>query len=151
MKTFNTIMKYIGYAVVSLLLGLCSTKGEVDFIQSIQGSIIAVLLTLTVLNTTLANLLLNETLKFRDKTNYQTDISQVLDAMKRSSFIEIILIAISLVVIILGGWFFAMWPNIKYLGTVLINSLLVFDIGYFLLVIFDDVEGWYKLLKVNNS
>lgn len=151
MKTFNTIMKYIGYAVVSLLLGLCSTKGKVDFIQSIQGSIITVLLTLTVLNTTLANLLLNETLKFRDKTNYQTDISQVLDAMKRSSFIEIILIAVSLVVIILGGWFFAMWPNIKNLGTVLINSLLVFDIGYFLLVIFDDVEGWYKLLKVNNS
>ena len=71
--------------------------------------------------------------------------------MKRSSIIEIILIAVSLVVIILGGWFFAMWPNIKNLGTVLINSLLVFDIGYFLLVIFDDVEGWYKLLKENNS
>lgn len=151
MKTLNKIIKYFGYASVSLLLGWCSTQGELDFIQNIQGTIIAILLTSTVLNTTLANLLLNEILKFRDKTNDRVDICQVLDAMKRNSSIELLLIAVSFVLIILCNWLYIIWPNIKNIGTVLIDGILIFDVGYFLLVIFDDVEGWYRLLKENNT
>lgn len=151
MKTINLILKYIGYVCISLFLGWCSTKGELDFIQHIQGSILAILLTLTVLNTTLTNLLINEILKFRNSTNCITDISQVLDAMKRNAIIEILLIAVSLVFIIFGGCVFNMWPYTKNIGTVLINGLLVFDIGYFMLIIIDDVEGWHKLLKENNT
>ena len=145
----DTILKYIGYAVISLLLGWAADINEVDFIEEITPSIIPILLTLTVLHTTLKNLLLSELLKF--KAAYPVSIDDVLCALKRSAIIELALIVFTFVLLVVEGAISALIPQIIPYKGIVINALIVFDILYFVYVIYDNIDGWYKLLKENNT
>lgn len=147
MKYIENALKYVGYAVVSLFLGWASDVSNNDFLEKITNSIIPILLTLTVLHTTLTNLLLNELLKY--KASQPAKINEVLDELKRSAVIELGLIVFTLVVLTTEG-IVAQWiPVVLQYKGVFINALVAFDILYFVLVIYDNIEGWYKLIKEN--
>jgi len=147
MKYIENALKYVGYAVVSLFLGWASDVSNNDFLEKITNSIIPILLTLTVLHTTLTNLLLNELLKY--KASQPAKINEVLDELKRSAVIELGLIVFTLVVLTTEG-IVAQWiPIVLQYKGVFINALVAFDILYFVLVIYDNIEGWYKLIKEN--
>ena len=149
MKTVENIFRYCGYLAISLVLGWISNKGgENDFIENISSSIIPILLTLTVLHTTLTNLLLNELLKYKSK--HTAEIEEVVNALKRSAVIELFLIGITFVVLISNGFISQILPTFDLYREVIVNSLIVFDILYFMLVIYDNIDGWYKLIKANN-
>ena len=149
MKTVENIFRYCGYLAISLVLGWISNKGgENDFIEKISSSIIPILLTLTVLHTTLTNLLLNELLKYKSK--HTAEIEEVVNALKRSAVIELVLIGITFVVLISNGFISQILPTFDLYREVVVNSLIVFDILYFMLVIYDNIDGWYKLIKANN-
>ena len=149
MKRVENIIKYCGYLAISLFLGWVSNKGgDNDFIEKISSSIIPILLTLTVLHTTLTNLLLNELLKYKSK--HTPGIEEVVNALKRSAVIELILIGITFIVLISNGFISLLLPTIDLYREIIVNSLIVFDILYFMLVIYDNIDGWYKLIKANN-
>lgn len=148
MKVIETILKYIGYATISIGLGWVATLGENDFMDKITTSIIPILLTLTVLHTTLTNLVLNELLKYTAHNN--NAINAVVVALKRSAIIELILIILTFVILIARGVIMQWIGNNLYVN-VIIYSLVIFDILYFAYVIYDNIEGWYKLIKENNS
>lgn len=147
MKYIENALKYVGYAVVSLFLGWASDVSNNDFLEKITNSIIPILLTLTVLHTTLTNLLLNELLKY--KASQPAKINEVLDELKRSAVIELGLIVFTLVVLTTEG-IVAQWiPVVLQYKGVFINALVAFDILYSVLVIYDNIDGWYKLIKEN--
>lgn len=149
MKRVENIIKYCGYLAISLFLGWLSNKGgENDFIEKISSSIIPILLTLTVLHTTLTNLLLNELLKYKNKNT--AGIEEVVNALRRSAVIELVLIGITFVVLISNGFISHHLPTLGLYIEMALNSLIVFDILYFILVIYDNIDGWYKLIKANN-
>ena len=134
---------------ISLFLGWVSNKGgDNDFIEKISSSIIPILLTLTVLHTTLTNLLLNELLKYKNK--HTAVIEEVVNALKRSAVIELVLIGVTFIVLISNGFISQLLPTIDLYREIIVNSLIVFDILYFMLVIYDNIDGWYKLIKANN-
>ena len=60
MEVINSLFRYVGYVVVSVLLGWLSTLGgiEKDFLFNLRNSVIPVLLTLLVLFSTISNLLI---------------------------------------------------------------------------------------------
>lgn len=149
MKYIDNILKYIGYFVVSLLLGWASDMNEVDFVEKITPSIIPILLTLTVLHTTLTNLLLSELLKY--KAGNPVAIGDVLGALKRSAIIELALIVFTFILLVIEGAISALTPQIIPYKGIIINALIVFDVLYFVYVIYDNIDGWYKLLKENNT
>lgn len=145
----DTILKYIGYIVISLLLGWAADTSNTDFIEKITPSIIPILLTLTVLHTTLTNLLLSELLKY--KSSNPATIEDVINALKRSAVIELGLIVLTFVVLIMEGVVLQWFPIIAPYKGIFINALVIFDILYFAYVIYDNIDGWYKLLKENNT
>lgn len=149
MKLIERIIRYIGYIAIVLSLGWASDMSEKDFIEKITPSIIPILLTLTVLNTTLTNLLINELLKFKEKYNYRID--EVISELKRNAIIELGLITFTFVVLIIEGVLCNIIPWVIPYKGVFINGLVIFDILYFVYVIYDNIEGWYKLIKQNNS
>ena len=147
MNTIETICRYIGYVAISILLGWASDVSNNDFIEKITNSIIPILLTLTVLHTTLTNLLLNELLKY--KASRPTQIGVVIDELKRSAVIELGLIVFTFVILIMEGVITQWIPIIVEHKGIFINALVAFDILYFVLVIYDNINGWYKLIKEN--
>lgn len=149
MNYIDNALKYVGYAVVSLFLGWASDTSEVDFIEKITSSIIPILLTLTVLHTTLTNLLLSELMKY--KASNPATIGDVINALKRSAVIELALIVFTFVVLVVEGWISTLIPQIIPYKGVVINAIIAFDVLYFAYVIYDNIDGWYKLLKENNT
>ena len=145
----DTILKYIGYIAISLLLGWAADTSNTDFIEKITPSIIPILLTLTVLHTTLTNLLLSELLKY--KAGNPVAIGDVLGALKRSAIIELALIVFTFVLLVIEGAISALTPQIIPYKGIIINALIVFDVLYFVYVIYDNIDGWYQLLKENNT
>ena len=149
MNYIDNALKYVGYAVVSLFLGWASDTSEVDFIEKITSSIIPILLTLTVLHTTLTNLLLSELMKY--KASNPATIGDVINALKRSAVIELAMIVFTFVVLVVEGWISTLIPQIIPYKGVVINAIIAFDVLYFAYVIYDNIDGWYKLLKENNT
>lgn len=145
----DTILKYIGYIAISLLLGWAADTSNTDFIEKITPSIIPILLTLTVLHTTLTNLLLSELLKY--KASNPATIGNVINALKRSAVIELALIVFTFVILVVEGWISTLIPQIIPYKGIVINAIIAFDVLYFAYVIYDNIDGWYKLLKENNT
>lgn len=69
MEVINSLFRYVGYVVVSVLLGWLSTLGgiEKDFLFNLRNSVIPVLLTLLVLFSTISNLLIKEVSLYNSK------------------------------------------------------------------------------------
>ena len=152
MEVINSLFRYVGYVVVSVLLGWLSTLGgiENDFLFNLKNSVIPVLLTLLVLFTTISNLLIKEvSLYNKDK---EIDITPVVNSFKRNTIIEIVIISVLFLTFIVTGVFYRVQVEcVEYCFRVFSNSLTAFAFIYFLIVIYDSQSALYTMLKENNK
>lgn len=146
----DNIFKYCGYLCVSLFLGWVSTLSEHDFIRSISTSIIPILLTLTVLHTSLTGIMINELLKYSAK-HQGLDVLEVVNSMKRSALIELIIIFAAFIVLVMQGAAITLWPCAATVVIIAANSVVSFAFIYFLLVLLDTIRAWYALLNENHK
>ncbi len=151
MKTINTIFKYIGYAVVSLLLGwISSLAGEDgDYLQKISGSIVPILLTLLVLSITLTSHILKELYKFKERK--RVSIDNIVDEFKRNVKIQIIILIGLFIILISKEAVIKQCMCLETCVDIISNSAIVFALMYFVLIIFDTFSGLYNLIKENNK
>lgn len=143
MKIINNIFRYIGYFTVSGFIGLGSYLSEDDFLQDAKMSIFAILVTATVLTTTLTNILISELFKKRPALK---DVHPVILELRRNTRIEIGLLVLTFMFFVLSGFFTKFTLINENIFQVLQNGLLVFDFSYFILVLWDEIDGWYKLI-----
>ena len=140
----QNVFKYIGYFTVSLFLGWMSSLGKNDFVQSIEHSIVPILLALLTLSTTLSAQLVNEIRKFKEK-HPTVETKDTLDAMKRNVVIELSIIAATFLVLIVKDWLeLYICPGIVQVTS---NAIVVFSILYYCIVIYDSSMGLYNIMK----
>lgn len=152
MEVINSLFRYVGYVVVSVLLGWLSTLGgiEKDFLFNLKNSVIPVLLTLLVLFTTISNLLIKEVSLYNK--GKEIDITPVVNSFKRNTIIEIIIISVLFLTFIVTGIFYSVHVEwVEYCFRVFSNSLTAFAFIYFLIVIYDSQSALYTMLKENNK
>lgn len=152
MEVINSLFRYVGYVVVSVLLGWLSTLGgiEKDFLFNLKNSVIPVLLTLLVLFTTISNLLIKEVSLYNK--GKEIDITPVVNSFKRNTIIEIIIISVLFLTFIVTGVFYRVQVKcVEYCFRVFSNSLTAFAFMYFLIVIYDSQSALYTMLKENNK
>ncbi len=152
MEVINSLFRYVGYVVVSVLLGWLSTLGgiEKDFLFNLKNSVIPVLLTLLVLFTTISNLLIKEVSLYNK--GKEIDITPVVNSFKRNTIIEIIIISVLFLTFIVTGVFYRVQVKcVEYCFRVFSNSLTAFAFIYFLIVIYDSQSALYTMLKENNK
>ena len=152
MEVINSLFRYVGYVVVSVLLGWLSTLGgiEKDFLFNLKNSVIPVLLTPLVLFTTISNLLIKEVSLYNK--GKEIDITPVVNSFKRNTIIEIIIISVLFLTFIVTGVFYSVQVEcVEYCFRVFSNSLTAFAFIYFLIVIYDSQSALYTMLKENNK
>ena len=152
MEVINSLFRYVGYVVVSVLLGWLSTLGGIvkDFLFNLKNSVIPVLLTLLVLFTTISNLLIKEVSLYNK--GKEIDITPVVNSFKRNTIIEIIIISVLFLTFIVTGVFYRVQVKcVEYCFRVFSNSLTAFAFMYFLIVIYDSQSALYTMLKENNK
>ncbi len=140
----QNVFRYIGYFTVSLFLGWMSTLGKNDFIQSIEQSIVPILLALLTLSTTLSAQLINEIRRFK-VTNPNVEIRNTIDAMKRNLVVELGVIAITFLVLVLKDWLELYLCS--ELSQIISNTVVVFSVLYYCIVIYDSSLGLYDLMR----
>lgn len=152
----NTALKYIGYCVVSLLLGwLSSIGGEKDILQSISNNLFQLLITIIVLYITLSNLVYNQIVFIKSKIG--EDISSGIFALKRNIRIMFSIIGIDfisfLLLNIVPATFYTQAKSCFFLfdKQIAVNSLTFFSVFYFLYVIYDSAMAFYNLIKFNSN
>ena len=152
MEVINSLFRYVGYVVVSVLLGWLSTLGgiEKDFLFNLRNSVIPVLLTLLVLFSTISSLLIKEVSLYNK--GKEIDITPVINSFKRNTIIEIIIISVLFLTFIVTGVFCRVQVEcVEYCFRVFANSLTAFAFIYFLIVIYDSQSALYTMLKENNK
>ena len=152
----NTAFRYIGYCVVSLLLGwLSSLGGEKDILQSISNNLFQLLITIIVLYITLSNLVYNQIILIKSKNG--EDISSGICALKRNIRIMFSIIGIDFISFLLlnifSTNFYSQAKSLFFLfdKQVAINTLTFFSVFYFLYVIYDSAMAFYNLIKFNSN
>ena len=152
----NTAFRYIGYCVVSLLLGwLSSLGGEKDILQSISNNLFQLLITIIVLYITLSNLVYNQIILIKSKNG--EDVSSGVSALKRNIKIMFSIIGIDFISFVLlnifPSTFYSQAKSLFFLfdKQVAINALTFFSVFYFLYVIYDSAMAFYNLIKFNSN
>lgn len=160
MEKVEQFFKYIGYAVVSFFLGWLSYQAnENDYINNVSSSIIPILLTLLVLYTSLSGFIFNELFKFKEKIKTEhedsVDIGPTIKSMKRNVLIEISCIITCFLLLIVKGVLLNCCHNqdnvFFNVFMILSNAVIAFAVMYFIIVIYDSVEGLYELITENNK
>ena len=145
------VFKYVIYAVVALSLGLMSTYGQIDYIASLQSSIVQLLVALLAVYSTISSILVLRFVHFKGAINNNADLSPIIRAMKRNVIIESLLILLVLIVIIVSQILIkndGIWCTML---ACLRNSVFVFALLYFVVVVYDSSMGLYDLLEFESS
>lgn len=143
----DKVFKYLGYSAAALLVGWLSTLGAVDYVGSLSSSVIQLLITLLALYSTIASLLVSRMLHLRDIDSISSGIPTVVKSLKRNVIIESILIFATFVIIVLSQVAINQgWINNTITETIR-NSMIVFSIMYFVIVVYDSSMGLYSLLE----
>ncbi|WP_281643913.1 hypothetical protein [Bacteroides zoogleoformans] len=154
MKAVNALFRYIGYATVSVVIGVISYLGgqEYDYLLKISGNLVPLLLSLLVFYVTMFGYILKELICYKNNIEANVDISGILKNIKLQISIEIGLIIASLLCFIIRGACETSVPNVimKYIA-IISNAITVFSIIYFLLAIYDSILGLWKLIEANNN
>lgn len=151
----NTAFRYIGYCVVSLLLGWLSSIGEKDILSAISNNLFQILITIIVLYITLSNLVYNQIILIKSKNG--EDISSGISALKRNIRIMFSIIGIDFISFLLlnifSTNFYSQAKSLFFLfdKQVAINTLTFFSVFYFLYVIYDSAMAFYNLIKFNSN
>ena len=143
--------KYIGYVAISIFVAFLSSIGEEDFIANLSNSIVQVLIALLALYSTVSSLLISRLLSFRQEIDQSANITPVIESMKRNVRIEAILIICTLLVIVIMNVFQKHAILDVRLISVIRNTIVVFSLMYFVIVVYDSSMGLYDLLKFGNQ
>lgn len=143
--------KYIGYVAISIFVAYLSSIGEEDFIANLSNSIVQVLIALLTLYSTVSSLLISRLLSFRQEIDQSANITPVIESMKRNVRIEAILIICTLLVIVIMNVFLKHEILDVRLISVIRNTIVVFSLMYFVIVVYDSSMGLYDLLKFGNQ
>lgn len=141
------LFKYVGYAAVSIALAWLSSIGKVDYISILSNSVVQLLITLLTLYTTISSILVNRLLEYEKLTNDEANVKPVIKEMKRNVMIESCLILFTLIIIILSNvvlkqeWLCDEFVNVAR------NSVVIFSLMYFVVVVYDSSMGLYDLLQ----
>lgn len=141
------LFKYVGYAAVSIALAWLSSIGEVDYISILSNSVVQLLITLLTLYTTISSILVNRLLEYEKLTDNEANVKPVIKEMKRNVMIESCLILFTLIIIILSNvvlkqeWLCDEFVNVAR------NSVVIFSLMYFVVVVYDSSMGLYDLLQ----
>ena len=141
------LFKYVGYAAVSIALAWLSSIGKVDYIGILSNSVVQLLITLLTLYTPISSILVNRLLEYEKLTNDEANVKPVIKEMKRNVIIESCLILFTLIIIILSnvvlkqGWLCDAFVNVAR------NSVVIFSLMYFVVVVYDSSMGLYDLLQ----
>ena len=147
----DRFFKYIGYVAISIFVAFLSSIGEEDFIANLSNSIVQVLIALLALYSTVSSLLISRLLSFRQEIDQSANITPVIESMKRNVRIEAILIICTLLVIVIMNVFQKQEILDVRLISVIRNTIVVFSLMYFAIVIYDSSMGLYDLLKFGNQ
>lgn len=147
----DKFFKYIGYVAISIFVAFLSSIGEEDFIANISNSIVQVLIALLALYSTISSLLISRLLSFRQEIDQSANITPVIESMKRNVRIEAILIICTLLVIVIMNVFLKHEILDVRLISVIRNTIVVFSLMYFVIVVYDSSMGLYDLLKFANQ
>lgn len=150
MKKINSFFKYVGYLATSLFLGWLSTQGETDFVSDISKYVITILLALLSIYVALSGQIMAELYKL---TNRKPEVvgGDIVMAMKRNVIIELCIIAVALVSLTICSPLQSWLTSCKNLIQIFVNTIVVFAIIYFMIVIYDSFHGLFSLIKFNNS
>jgi len=152
MDKISAFFKYIGYIVVSLLLGWLSHKSgdENDFVLKVSSSLIPLLITIIAFYMTIMGLIIKELIAFKERT--ESDISDVVKSMRRDMNVEICIVCVAfLCYLIRGAVSSFVTPKVLDCITILSNAITVFSFFYFLWLIYDSVMGLWDLIEANNK
>lgn len=147
----DKFFKYIGYVAISIFVAILSSIGEEDFIANLSNSIVQVLIALLALYSTVSSLLISRLLSFRQEIDQSANITPVIESMKRNVRIEAILIICTLLVIVIMNVFQKYEILDVRLISVIRNTIVVFSLMYFVIVVYDSSMGLYDLLKFSNQ
>ena len=147
----DKFFKYIGYVAISIFVAFLSSIGEEDFIANISNSIVQVLIALLALYSTISSLLISRLLSFRQEIDQSANITPVIESMKRNVRIEAILIICTLLVIVIMNVFLKHEILDVRLISVIRNTIVVFSLMYFVIVVYNSSMGLYDLLKFGNQ
>lgn len=147
----DKLFKYIGYVAISIFVAFLSSIGEEDFIANLSNSIVQVLIALLALYSTVSSLLISRLLSFRQEIDQSANITPVIESMKRNVRIEAILIICTLLVIVIMNVFQKHEILDVRLISVIRNTIVVFSLMYFVIVVYDSSMGLYDLLKFGNQ
>ena len=143
----DKFFKYFGYVAISIFVAFLSSIGEEDFIANLSNSIVQVLIALLALYSTVSSLLVSRLLSFRLEIDQSANITPVIESMKRNVRIEAILIICTLLVIVIMNVFQKREILDVRLISVIRNTIVVFSLMYFVIVVYDSSMGLYDLLK----
>lgn len=147
------IFRYFGYILLSFIVGLLSfiADEDSDFLYKLSGNLLALLITLTTLYTTLTNLIVAQLAKMKDK--YDVDITSCIGSLRRNIKIMFVIIAVDFLAFELLN---IKIPNIHELVSVIstysrliVDMMTFFSLFYFLYVVYDTTMAFYNLFEAN--
>lgn len=152
----NATFRYIGYSIVSLLVGwLSSISGENDILRAISNNLFPLLISIIILYITLSNLVYNQIALIKFKLN--ENISSGIAALKRNIKIMFSILAIDFISflslnIIPANFYIQIKTCFSLFDKqIAINTLTFFSVFYFLYIIYDSSMAFYNLIKFNKD
>lgn len=147
------IFRYFGYILLSFIVGLLSfiADEDSDFLYKLSGNLLALLITLTTLYTTLTNLIVAQLAKMNDK--HDVDITSCIGSLRRNIKIMFVIIAVDFLAFELLN---IKIPDIHELVSIIstysrliVDMMTFFSLFYFLYVVYDTTMAFYNLFEAN--
>lgn len=149
------IFRYFGYILLSFIVGLLSfiADEDSDFLYKLSGNLLALLITLTTLYTTLTNLIVAQLAKMKDK--HDVDITSCIGSLRRNIKIMFVIIAVDFLAFELLN---IKIPDIHELVSIIstysrliVDMMTFFSLFYFLYVVYDTTMAFYNLFEANHG
>lgn len=148
-----SIFRYFGYILLSFIVGLLSyIAGEdADFLYKLSANLLALLITLTTLYTTLTNLIVAQLAKMKDK--HDVDITSCIGSLRRNIKFMFVIIAVDFLVFeLLKIKMPAIHEIVSLITTyshLIVDMITFFSLFYFLYVVYDTTMAFYNLFEAN--
>lgn len=148
-----SIFRYFGYILLSFIVGLLSyIAGEdADFLYKLSANLLALLITLTTLYTTLTNLIVAQLAKMKDK--HDVDITSCISSLRRNIKFMFVIIAVDFLVFeLLKIKMPAIHEIVSLITTyshLIVDMITFFSLFYFLYVVYDTTMAFYNLFEAN--
>lgn len=166
----NKCVRYSTYIVCAYIVGIISAISSIekDFLFSMKGSIIQILISVIVLYTTLSNLVLSQMAIFLKDKKIDIDMKECIEPFKRNLKIMLSLFAVEIISLIVATiicmechsdinvcinmtHYSIQYPEYAYWVRVTLNACTAFSIFYFLYCIYDSSLAFYAAYVANNN